>query len=68
MQLVRPLVLLLMRNNIQVRAVHIEGKLNEIADSISRFQMVRFRQLVPNADLIPSDIPEEFCSVISNLK
>ena len=35
MKLVRPLVLALMRFNIQVRALHIEGKLNDIADSIS---------------------------------
>ena len=35
MKLVRPLVLALMRFNIQVRTLHIEGKLNDIADSIS---------------------------------
>jgi hypothetical protein len=35
MKLVRPSVLALMRFNIQVRALHIEGKLNDIADSIS---------------------------------
>lgn len=68
MQLVRPLVLLLMRYNIKVRGVHIDGKFNEIADSLSRFQIARFRHLAPKADLIPSEIPEEFFCTISNLK
>jgi len=68
MKLVRPLVLMLMRFNIQVRALHIEGKLNDIADSLSRFQMGRFRRLAPSADPAPSDIPVGFLEVISNLK
>ena len=54
MKLVRALVLALMRFNIRVRALHIEGKLNDIADSLSRFQMDRFRLLVSNADPVPS--------------
>ena len=67
MRLVRPLVLALMCFNIQVRALHIEGKLNDIADSLSRFQMDRFRLLVPKADPAPSDIPVGFMTTISNL-
>ena len=57
MRLVHPLVLALMCFNIQVRALHTEGKLNDITDSLSRFQMDRFRLLVPKADPAPSDIP-----------
>jgi hypothetical protein len=67
MKLVRPLVLALMRFNIQVRALHIEGKLNDITDSLSRFQMDRFRLLVPTADPAPSDIPVGLMTTISNM-
>ena len=68
MKLIRPLVLLLMRKNIQVRALHIPGESNAIADSLSRFQVIRFRTLAPEADHTPSDIPVEFHMVISELK
>jgi hypothetical protein len=68
MQLVRPLVLLCMRSNIQVRAMHISGVQNEIADCLSLFQMDRFKKLAPMADQTPSDIPAEFWSMISKLK
>jgi hypothetical protein len=44
-KLIRPCVLFTMLSNVQFRAVHIEGIKNEIADSISRFQMSRFRSL-----------------------
>ena len=41
MQFIRLLVLLLMKNNIQVRALHVDGVKNEIANSLSRFQISR---------------------------
>lgn len=40
-------------NNFVVHAVHIPGKKNDIADALSRFQMKRFRQLAPRADVFP---------------
>ena len=67
MQLIRPLVLLTMQHNIQFKAVHIAGAKNEISDSLSRFQMERFRSLAPRANKTPSDIPVEFWDVISTL-
>lgn len=67
MKLIRSLVLLTMLNNIQFRAIHIDGACNVIADAISRFQMQRFRSLAPAADLIPAMIPDEFLTVISHL-
>jgi hypothetical protein len=45
MQLLRPFVLLTMCNNVQFEAVHLSGVNNELADSLSRFQMIRFRKL-----------------------
>lgn len=37
MKLIRPLVLLTMRHNVQIQAMHVEGAKNSIADSLSRF-------------------------------
>ena len=68
MKLVRPMVLLLMSKNIQVRALRIPGVNNDIADSLSRFQLQRFRDLAPTEDQTPSDIHVEFLSIISDLK
>jgi hypothetical protein len=66
MQLLPPFVLLTMRNNIQFRAVHLPGVKNELADSLSRFQMERFRALAPQASQTPADNPVEFLG--SNFK
>ena len=52
MDLVRHLTLLTLRFNFYIRAEHIKGKRNDIADSLSRFQMNRFRKLAH----MPTDI------------
>lgn len=57
MDLVRHLTLLTLRYNFYLKVSHIEGKRNEIADSISRFQMERFRLLAPHADPTPCPVP-----------
>jgi len=51
MSLLRPLVLITMKYNIQLKCCHIQGSRNDIADSISRFQWARFRRLAPDADI-----------------
>ena len=58
MDLLRHFTLLTLHNNIYVRAQHIAGKRNTIADSISRFQMDKFRSLAPLADKFPTAIPK----------
>lgn len=68
MQLLRPFVLLTMRNNVQFKAVFLPGVHNSISDSLSRFQMERFRRLAPDANLSPSEVPQEFLRVITQLK
>jgi len=68
MQLIRPVVLLTMQYNIQFKAVHIQGIKNEIADSLSRFQMQRFRKVAPQADVEPAMIPIKFLTIISDMK
>lgn len=68
MQLIRPLVILTMLNNMQVMASHIEGSANGIADSISRQEWDRFRMLAPNAELKQRDIPKDFMNLILGLR
>ena len=59
MDLVRHLTLLTPRFNFCIRAEHIEGKRNDMADSLSRFQMDRFRELVPHANRDQCLVPPE---------
>ena len=63
MELVRKLVLLSMEHNFLVRARHVPGVSNEIADALSRFQMQRFWALAPDADQIPCTIPPSLMTV-----
>ena len=57
MDLVRPLVLRCMELNTKIKAKHIKGIDNSIADSISRYNMQVFRNLAPHADPQPTAIP-----------
>ncbi|XP_045194970.2 uncharacterized protein LOC123550604 [Mercenaria mercenaria] len=68
MQLVRPFVTLAMRYNIWFKAVHISSKNNAIADAISRQQWSRFRQLVSEAENYPEMVPQQFLSLVSEMK
>ncbi|XP_053402664.1 uncharacterized protein LOC128557986 [Mercenaria mercenaria] len=68
MQLVRQFVLLAMEYGIVFKALHISTHLNSIADSISRKQWDRFRNLAPDANQEPQQIPDRFRSMIYNLK
>jgi hypothetical protein len=56
MVLIRRLVMCCLKNNVFVRAQHLPGWDNGVADSLSRFQMMRFRKLSPGADLRPTGI------------
>ena len=58
MQLVRAFVCQCLRFNITFKAVHIPGVHNEIADSLSRFQVHRFRALAPQADIAMTPLPD----------
>ena len=57
MDLVRDLTLCPLQHNFYFRAVHVPGINNNIADSLSRFQMERFHQLAPQANETPDPIP-----------
>lgn len=57
MALVRLLYFSAAKYNINVCIVHIEGANNVIADCLSRFQQVKFKQLAPLANPAPDNIP-----------
>ena len=57
MDLVRLLVLLSMKHNFVVRAHHVAGVSNEIANALSRFETQRFQALAPDADQSSCIIP-----------
>lgn len=68
MFLIRPLMLVTIKNNIQFKAQHIPGNQNGIADAISRQQWGRFRELAPAADQLPQPIPTSFHNVLLKMK
>lgn len=68
MSLMRPFVIFAMQNHVIFRDSHIPCKYNEIADSISRQQWQRFRQLAPTAEVELRHIPASFLEMISNVK
>ena len=57
MDLLHFLVLVSMKHNFYVRARHVPGIHNEIADALSRFQEKRFRAMAPQAESTPCTIP-----------
>ena len=57
MTLIRKLFLCAAKYDFSVSLKHIPGYLNGIADSLSRFQVRRFRQLKPEAEMMPTSIP-----------
>lgn len=63
MSLVRILVLTTLENNIMIKAEHIPGKFNKIADSLSRCDFQRFRSLCPSADREGTEIPDHLWSL-----
>ena len=57
-KLMKMLTWLAAKYNFTVHAEHVPGKLNGIADAISRFQMKKFRRLAPDTDLHPTPCPQ----------
>ena len=55
---VRTLVSICLKFNIIFKAKHVPGVKNQLADALSRLQVLTFRQLAPdNMDLLPTVIP-----------
>jgi len=58
MHLVRSIFFTAATNHFTVLVSHIAGTNKSIADSLSRYQMARFPQLAPEADLEPTPVPK----------
>ena len=63
MTLLRSLTLRCLKLNMVIKAEHIPGKLNVITDSLSRFQMDKFRRLAPTARESPENMPSHLWSI-----
>ena len=59
MQLIRPLVLILLRYNIHLKSAHIPGVLNVLCDAISRQQVTPSLLAQYGADSTPTTLPQE---------
>ena len=57
MKVVRKIFYVCARHNISLRAEHIPGLCNDIADALSRLQVERFRHLHPTASDAPTPVP-----------
>ncbi|CAH3131895.1 unnamed protein product [Pocillopora meandrina] len=66
MVLLRDLVLSCLTHNILFQARHIPGLINSRADYLSRFQVVKFKELSPEADDFPTKVPENLMPKIPN--
>ena len=58
MTILRAFTLQCLKLNIAVKAQHVSGICNQIADSLSRFHFQKFRQLAPEADSIQTAVPD----------
>ena len=63
MKIVRPLVLLLINHNIQLRSVHIPGVMNILPDKISRFQVTPSLLQEYGMEPHPTPIPHQLLPV-----
>jgi len=57
MILIRYLTMLSIEFNMVIRATHVSGVTNSVCDALSRFQLTRFRELVPEAEAEPCQMP-----------
>ncbi|VDI48290.1 Hypothetical predicted protein [Mytilus galloprovincialis] len=66
MSLMRNLVFSTLKYNIVLKAEHIPGKINTIADSLSRCDFQRFRNLCPEADQVQDSNSRPSLDVLEN--
>ncbi|KAK3095242.1 hypothetical protein FSP39_012073 [Pinctada imbricata] len=65
MTLLRHLMFIIIERNIQIKAVHIPGAENKIADAISRLQWDRFRKEALLANPCPVNVPTKILTLLS---
>ena len=67
MNIIRKLFLFAASHDFSISFKHIYGHFNEAADALSRFQVQRFRSLVPDADSQPTPLPPQVWEVGNHL-
>ena len=67
MVLMRELVLLSLKFNIQFKVVHVKGSMKQLADAISRLQWDRFKQLAPWADCHTCQVHIQFWNLLKGM-
>ncbi|XP_075958907.1 uncharacterized protein LOC142960863 [Anarhichas minor] len=65
MMFMRRLTMVSAQHQFIIRASHIPGHYNSIADSLSRFSFQKFRRLAPTSDPVPTPVPP-FSATIFN--
>jgi hypothetical protein len=64
MSLVKPIVLWTLTFKFQFKAMHMSSVCSAIDDALSRGQMQRFRELVPNAENLPKKKGQKFLNLL----
>lgn len=57
MHMVKCMVLQCLKHNVVFRAKRIQGKLNDLVDSLFRLRVAEFHRLAPNAQKHPTEVP-----------
>ena len=65
MTIVRDITLFCLKLNIAIKAQHVNGCCNQIADALSRFNFQRFFQLAPEADKAPTPVPSHLLNIFN---
>lgn len=65
MTILRAFTLQCLHLNIAVKAQHLSGSLNQVADSLSRFQFQKFKELAADADPFPTPVPSHLWDIFS---
>ena len=58
MRIVRAMFMFAAKKNINILLRHVPGKHNNLANALSRFQVRRFKVLLPGADELPTEVDD----------
>ena len=64
MSILRRIVYWTLIHNCQIKAVHVPSENNVIADSLSRGQLEKFREVAPMAEETKTEVPQEFFNLL----
>ena len=67
MSLIRPLYLFAATTGFSISFKHIFGTSNPLADALSRFQMQKFFDLMPEANKFPTELPDSVTNLLEQI-